>query len=47
MRLFARVATRTALRDVIRTSCRVTAVGRVGFDKAKTKGREAAPFEIR
>jgi hypothetical protein len=32
---------------VIRTSCRVSAVGRVGFDRAKTKGREAAPFEIR
>jgi hypothetical protein len=32
---------------VIRTSSRVTAVGRLGFDKAKTKGREAAPFEIR
>jgi hypothetical protein len=41
------LATRTALRDVIRTSSRVTAVGRAGFDKAKTKGREAAPFEIR
>jgi hypothetical protein len=32
---------------VIRTHSRVTAVGRAGFDKAKTKGREAAPFEIR
>ena len=41
------LATKTALRDVIRTSSRVTAVGRAGFDKAKTKGREAAPFEIR
>lgn len=41
------LATRTPLRDVIRTSCRVTAVGRAGFDKAKTRGREAAPFEIR
>jgi len=41
------LATRTPLRDVIRTSSRVTAVGRAGFDKAKTKGREAAPFEIR
>ena len=41
------LATKTALRDVIRTNSRVTAVGRAGFDKAKTKGREAAPFEIR
>jgi hypothetical protein len=38
---------RTVLRDVIRTNSRVTAVGRAGFDKAKTRGREAAPFEIR
>jgi hypothetical protein len=35
------------LKDVIRTSSRVTSVGRVGFDKAKSKGRESAPFEIR
>jgi hypothetical protein len=41
------LATRTVLNDVIRTNSRVTAVGRAGFDKAKTKGREAAPFEIR
>lgn len=41
------LATRTALKDVIRTSSRVTAVSRAGFDRAKTKGREAAPFEIR
>lgn len=41
------LATKTALRDVIRTSSRVTAVGRVGFDKARTRGREAAAFEIR
>ena len=41
------LATKTPLRDVIRTSSRVTAVGRAGFDKAQTKGREAAPFEIR
>ena len=41
------LVTKTALRDVIRTNSRVTAVGRAGFDKAKTKGREAAPFEIR
>jgi hypothetical protein len=41
------LATRTPLRDVIRTSSRVSAISRVGFDKAKTKGRERAPFEIR
>jgi len=41
------LATKTPLCDVIRTSSRVTAVGRAGFDKAQTKGREAAPFEIR
>ncbi|HEY3794618.1 MAG TPA: NAD(P)-binding domain-containing protein [Bradyrhizobium sp.] len=41
------LATRTSLADAIRTSSRVTAIGRVGFDKAKTKGREKAPFEIR
>ncbi len=41
------LATRTALKDHIRTSSRVTAISRVGFDKVKTKGREQAPFEIR
>jgi hypothetical protein len=41
------LATKTALRDVIRTSSRVVSVGRAGFDKAKTKGRDAAPFEVR
>jgi thioredoxin reductase len=41
------LATRTVLKDRIRTSSRVTAVGREGFDKVKTKGRDAAPFEIR
>ncbi|WP_316179387.1 MULTISPECIES: NAD(P)-binding domain-containing protein [unclassified Bradyrhizobium] len=41
------LATKTALRESIRTSSRVTAISRVGFDKAKTKGREGAPFEIR
>ncbi|WP_316182960.1 NAD(P)-binding domain-containing protein [Bradyrhizobium sp. SZCCHNRI1009] len=43
----APLATRTALRDVIRTSHRVTAIGRAGFDKARSKGRADAPFEIR
>ena len=33
--------------DHIRTSSRVTGISRAGFDKVKTKGREAAPFEIR
>ena len=41
------LATRTSLREVIRTSSRVTAISRVGFDKARTRGRERAPFEIR
>jgi thioredoxin reductase len=41
------LATCTALKDHVKTSSRVTAVSRVGFDKSKTKGREAAPFEIR
>jgi hypothetical protein len=38
---------KTPFKDVIRTSSRVTAIGRVGFDKARTRGREYAPFEIR
>jgi thioredoxin reductase len=41
------LATRTPLKDVIRTSSGVTAIGRAGFDKATTKGRENAPFEVR
>jgi hypothetical protein len=41
------LATRTPLREMIRTSSRVSAIGRVGFDKAKTRGRDQAPFEIR
>ena len=41
------LATRTPLKDRIRTRSRVTSVGRVGFDKVKTRGREAAPFEVR
>lgn len=41
------LATRTVLKDHIRTSSRVTDISRVGFDKLKTKGREAAPFELR
>ncbi|WP_315766449.1 FAD-dependent oxidoreductase [Bradyrhizobium sp. SZCCHNS2005] len=41
------LATKTVLHDMIRTNSRVSAVGRVGLDKAKTKGREVVPFEIR
>jgi thioredoxin reductase len=41
------LATKTALATHIHTSSRVTDISRVGFDKLKTKGREAAPFEIR
>ncbi|MGE8944087.1 NAD(P)-binding domain-containing protein [Leptospira interrogans] len=41
------LAERTALKDHIRTSAHVTGISRFGFDKAKSKGREAAPFEIR
>jgi hypothetical protein len=41
------LARKTVLKDVIRTSSRVTAVSRLGFDKAKTRGREKALFEIR
>ena len=43
----APLATRTALREVVHTSHRVTAISRVGFDKAKSKGRAAVPFEVR
>jgi thioredoxin reductase len=41
------LATHTPLKDHIRTQSLVTAIGRVGFDKVKTRGRDAAPFEIR
>lgn len=41
------LATKTALAAHIRTSSRVTDISRVGFDRLKTKDREAAPFEIR
>jgi len=40
------LATRTPLADAIRTSSRVVAISRVGFDKAKSKGRDLAQFEI-
>jgi thioredoxin reductase len=41
------LATKTALATHIHTTSRVTGISRVGFDKLKTRGREAAPFEIR
>ena len=41
------LATRTVLKDHIKTHAEVIAVSRAGFDKLKTKGREAAQFEIR
>jgi Pyridine nucleotide-disulphide oxidoreductase len=41
------LAARTNLREHIVTEAAVTAVSRVGFDKAKTKGREIAPFHVR
>jgi hypothetical protein len=41
------LATRTPLKDHIRTWSRVVGVARAGFDKVKSKDRELAPFEIR
>ena len=41
------LAAKTALATHVHTSSRVTDISRVGFDKLKSKGREAAPFEIR
>ena len=41
------LATKTALAPYIHSSSRVTDISRVGFDKLKSRGREAAPFEIR
>lgn len=41
------LASRTPLKDHIQTNSKVVSVGRVGFDKVKTKGREFALFEIR
>ena len=41
------LATRTVLAGHIQTNSRVTDISRAGFDKLKTRGREAAPFEIR
>jgi thioredoxin reductase len=41
------LASRTKLNQHIQTKARVVSVGRIGFDKVKTAGREHAPFEIR
>jgi len=41
------LATRTSLKDHVRISSRVTAVGRAGFDKMKSNGRALEPFTIR
>ncbi|MBY0320335.1 MAG: NAD(P)-binding domain-containing protein [Reyranella sp.] len=41
------LATRTPLKDHIRTSSMVTSVGRTGFDKMKSNGRAFEPFTIR
>ncbi|MDO8399730.1 MAG: NAD(P)-binding domain-containing protein [Bradyrhizobium sp.] len=46
-RYLAPLAAKTALASHIHTSSRVTDISRVGFDKLKSKGREAAPFELR
>lgn len=41
------LGSRTRLSQHIQTSARVISLGRVGFDKVKTWGRDSAPFEIR
>ncbi len=41
------LATRTPLKDRIRTSSQVIAVGRAGFDKMKSNGRAFEPFTVR
>ena len=41
------LAGRTPLRERIRLNSRVTAIGRKGFDKVKTAGRDTAPFVLR
>ncbi len=41
------LASRTRLSQHIQTSTRAICLGRVGFDKVKTSGRDSAPFEIR
>lgn len=46
-RYLAPLAERTPLRDAIRLDARVLSVSRAGFDKVRTEGRAAAPFELR
>jgi thioredoxin reductase len=41
------LATRTLLKEHVKTAARVFAVSRAGFDKVKTAGRENALFEVR
>jgi thioredoxin reductase len=41
------LADRTRLSAHVRTSSTVVAISRAGFDKVKTKGRDAAAFEVR
>jgi thioredoxin reductase len=41
------LAAKTELASHIHTSSLVTDISRVGFDKLKSKGRDAAPFELR
>jgi Pyridine nucleotide-disulphide oxidoreductase len=41
------LATRTVLKDHVKTSSRVTAVGRAGFDKMRNNGRAFEPFTVR
>ena len=41
------LATRTPIRDHLRTNSRVTAVARAGFDKLKSNGRAFEPFTVR
>lgn len=41
------LAAKTSLANHIHTSSRVTDISRVVFDKLKSKGRDAAPFELR
>lgn len=41
------LATRTRLKDHVRTRARVLSIARAGFDKVKTIGRDRVPFEIR
>jgi hypothetical protein len=41
------LATRTVLKNHIKLSSRVTAIGRAGFDKMKSNGRAFEPFTVR